>query len=216
MKLYLIRHGRQDSSLCNVNVPLSEVGRKQAELLGKRLQNYEIDALYSSDLIRAVETAEIVNQYLNLEHKIEPDMKEMSFGDLEGLTDEEIVRDYGEFIKERRMMKSDLAYPNGENGAMVFRRAYPALRNIIRECQEKNAENVVIVTHGGLIRAMLAGILGMDFAGKLMFAKELENTGITQLDYHKDDLFTVERINDYAHIEKEEGLLRKHFVHMSK
>ena len=53
MRIYLIRHGRQNSPLCNVNVPLSDAGRRQAELLGKRLKKESIDAVWSSDLIRA-------------------------------------------------------------------------------------------------------------------------------------------------------------------
>ena len=57
MIFYLIRHGRQNSSDCNVNVPLADAGIKQAKLLGKRLRNYSIDAVYCSDLIRAKQTA---------------------------------------------------------------------------------------------------------------------------------------------------------------
>ena len=53
MRSYLIRHGRQNSPLCNVNVPLSDAGRRQAELLGERLKKESIDAVWSSDLIRA-------------------------------------------------------------------------------------------------------------------------------------------------------------------
>ena len=59
MIIYLIRHGRQNSSDCNVNVPLSKEGQMQAELLGKRMKRYPVDALYTSDLIRAVETGQI-------------------------------------------------------------------------------------------------------------------------------------------------------------
>ena len=62
MRIYLIRHGRQNSPLCNVNVPLSDAGRRQAELLGKRLKKESIDAVWSSDLIRARETADIINE----------------------------------------------------------------------------------------------------------------------------------------------------------
>ena len=51
MRIYLIRHGRQNSPLCNVNVPLSDAGRRQAELLGKRLKKEAIDAVWASDLI---------------------------------------------------------------------------------------------------------------------------------------------------------------------
>ena len=62
MRIYLIRHGRQNSPLCNVNVPLSDAGRRQAELLGERLKKESIDAVWSSDLIRARETADIINE----------------------------------------------------------------------------------------------------------------------------------------------------------
>ena len=65
MNIYLIRHGRQNSKLCNVDVELSPEGREQADLVGKRLQTYHIDVVYSSQLIRAKETADIINKYLN-------------------------------------------------------------------------------------------------------------------------------------------------------
>ena len=58
MKLYLIRHGRQNSRLCNVNVDLCEEGYRQAALLGERLFPKNIQAVYSSDLLRAIETAQ--------------------------------------------------------------------------------------------------------------------------------------------------------------
>ena len=80
VNLYLIRHGRQNSTLCNVDVELSEAGRLQAGLLQERLQNYNIDAIYSSDLIRAKQTAEIVNEGLMLPHIIREELREISFG----------------------------------------------------------------------------------------------------------------------------------------
>ena len=66
MNIYLIRHGRQNSKLCNVDVELSKEGREQAALVGKRLAKYNIDVVYSSQLIRAVETADIINEYENM------------------------------------------------------------------------------------------------------------------------------------------------------
>ena len=62
MRIYLIRHGRQNSPLCNVNVPLSDAGRRQAELLGERLKKESIDAVWSSDLIRACERADLISE----------------------------------------------------------------------------------------------------------------------------------------------------------
>ena len=84
MKIYLIRHGRQCSKLCNVNVDLCEEGFRQAALLGERLMKAKIDKVYSSDYLRAVQTAQAANLYWNVEHEILPELREISFGDMEG------------------------------------------------------------------------------------------------------------------------------------
>ena len=78
MRILLIRHGRQDSPLCNVNVPLSVEGRRQAELLGERLEKEDIDAIWSSNLIRAVETADIINEKIHAPRIIRENLKEIS------------------------------------------------------------------------------------------------------------------------------------------
>ena len=100
IKLYLIRHGRQNSSLCNVDVPLDEAGIRQAELVGHRLKKYDIEALYSSNLIRARQTAEIIGKELNLVNSIEENLKEISFGDLEGLDDVQIKEKFGDYLMD--------------------------------------------------------------------------------------------------------------------
>lgn len=212
IKLYLIRHGRQNSPLCNVDVPLDEAGVRQAELVAKRLKNYDIEALYSSNLIRARQTAEIIGKELNLVNNIEDNLREISFGALEGLTDMEIKERFGEFIEERSKATSDISFPEGESGQDVYNRAFPVLLEIINRAKSDNMEQIAIVSHGGVIRTLVAGILGADFAKKLCVSKDLENCSITEIDYdEKYDKFIVERVNDYAHIEVEPTLLRKFF-----
>ncbi|WP_310605242.1 histidine phosphatase family protein [Anaerosporobacter sp.] len=206
MNIYLIRHARQNSKLCNVNVELSEVGRKQADLLGSRLVNYQIDALYSSHYYRAKETAEIVNTHLNVSHTIREELREIDFGDLEGNEDSYNYEHYGEFLKERTAMTSDLAFPSGECGEDVWNRA----KNVLDEIICTNYENVAVVAHGGTIRSIVTGLLGMDQANKLQFGLSLENTSITQVVYHKErNRFYIERFNDYAHLERNPELLRR-------
>lgn len=210
MRLYLIRHGRQANQLCNSNVELAPEGRRQAQLLGKRLAAYEIGALYSSDLVRAVETAEIANESLHVEHRIIPQLREICFGDLENRSDEENAVDFADFLRENRKMERDLAYPNGECGEDVYRRGLPALYQIIKECGAEGIENAAVVTHGVFIRSMLAGLFGRDFAVKSRFGRCMENGSITELLYQEEyDRFCLERFNDYAHLETEPELLRK-------
>lgn len=210
--IYLIRHGRQCSPLCNVNVPLDDAGKRQAVLLGKRMINEDINVIYSSDLTRAKETAEIINKEINVPYYIYSEFREIDFGELTGLEDSVIKEKYKDFLKKRDRYEEDLPFPGGENGEQVFTRAKRALDEIIEECLKNNFSNVLIVTHGGTIRSLVAGILNMPQKHRLLIAKNLENTSITQLDYHMGSKrFYVEKINDYAHLESYDELLRKHF-----
>lgn len=205
MNLYLIRHARQDSLLCNIDVKLAPEGVRQAELLAERLKNYPIELFYSSNLLRAVETAEILNTR-KLEHRIRKELQEINFGKLTGKTNQENHNNYREFFKQRNELTEDLAFPEGECGLDVYHRAMPVLEEITAQ----KIEAVAIVTHGGTIRSLLTGILGLSQAKKLLFGVTLENSSITQLTWDKNyKRYTLERFNDSAHLEPYPELLRK-------
>jgi probable phosphoglycerate mutase len=198
INLYLIRHGRKNSSLCNVDVGLSIDGRLQAELLRDRLQYYDIDALYSSNLLRAKQTAEILNEALLLPHEIREEIREISFGLLEGKSDEYIEEHFHDFKEEQKKLLEDIPYPGGENGTSVYERAMPLIQEIV----QSGKKNIVVVTHGGTIRVLLAALFGRNQAKRFLFGFSLENTVITQLVYNsRNDRFYLERFNDYAHLE---------------
>lgn len=209
MKIYLIRHGRQNSKLYNVDVPLAKEGREQAKLLGQRLMKYDIDVVYSSDLVRAIETADIANEYIKKPRVIDEGLREANYGGLTGLSDEQLKDSYKDFLKRRATMTFDEPYPDGgESCQMVYERAVRVLNEII----EKDYENVCIVTHGGTIRALLTGIMGADFSKWLVYGRQMENCSISELFYdEKMKTFHIERFNDYAHLEANEDLLRKHY-----
>lgn len=233
MNIYLIRHGRQSSSACNVDVPLADAGRRQAERLGKRLSRYPLDALYSSHLIRAVETAKIAcadRKELIDTLQIRSGIAEMGFGELTGKPDPEVKRFYKDYYKEQYRLfqegrmavgsaldevneligeffvpPEEMWYPGGENGAMVLQRAIP----VIREWIDSGKEHIAVVTHGGFIRVLLCAIFGGDFAKRLMFGTSLENCSITQIHYDPElHGFFLDRFNDYAHLEGEAELMR--------
>ena len=215
IKLYLIRHGRQCSANCNVNVPLSEAGKVQAELVGKRLTNYSIQKLYSSELIRAVETAEIINKYLNVPYEKDDELRELCFGDMEGIPNSQVREKFKNYFLESDKFLRDIPYPGGESGEDAYKRGMPALMRIVEKAKDENIENIAVVTHGGMIRSILSGIMGQQFCKRLLLAKSLENCSITELNYREREdetgYFTIERFNDYAHIEIDEKLLRKYF-----
>lgn len=210
MRIYLIRHGRQSSPLLNANVGLSKEGKEQAQLLGERLKkNYAIDVLYSSDYVRAVETASIVNSYLNVKHKLDKRFREVNLGGFTGLTNNQAKEKYKDFLIERAKMTSDNPYPNGgENCEMVFNRAFAGIKDILKT----DYENVCVVMHGAVLRALLTGIIGADYAKWLVLGRQIENCSITELFYDKAmDSLHIERFNDYAHLEGKPYLLRGNY-----
>ena len=189
MRILLIRHGRQNSPLCNVDVPLSEEGRAQADLLGERLKHEGIDVVWSSGLCRAVETADRINEALKVKRVIREDLKEISFGDLEGLADPVIAERFGSFLSQRKKMEQDLPYPGGESAADVVKRVLPVMDEILAS----GDRTVAVVTHGGVIRSMTS---------------HLENCGITEFWFREDGTAVLNRFNDYSHLEGKNDLLR--------
>lgn len=205
MKIYLIRHGRQCDKRCNVDVDLSEEGFRQADLAGKRMKDWGIQKVYSSDMIRARQTAETANKYWNVEHEIIPKLREMDFGDMEGLMAEEISEKYADFQAAQKMMTQDLRYPGGESPGDVAKRGLEALDIIINSGYEK----VAVATHGVWIRAIVCELFGIDIAKWQLLGVTFENSSITQIDYDAErKVFTLERFNDAAHLEGHPELTR--------
>jgi len=213
MRLYFIRHGRQNCRLCNVDVPLAEEGRIQAALAGRRLSNYAIDQIYASDLLRAQETAQIIrNQFLSVGKEmppvlIRPGLKEIDFGDLTGHTDQDIEKYFHDFKQRRDSMigTKDLGFPGGEDGQDVWERVRPVLQEMVLSGNQA----VVAVSHGGTIRVVLAALFGQGQSDRLRFVLNMENTSITEIYYDEEKhRFYLERVNDYAHLEGHKELLR--------
>lgn len=236
MIIYLIRHGRQNSSDCNVNVELAPEGEQQAKLLGERMKRYPVDVLYSSDLIRAEQTARLAfaeRQELVENLQIRSGLAEVDFGELTGQPDSVVKKFYRDYYQEQldrfaegRIQKGnaldevnefvgdffvpteEIWYPEGESGAGVLARVMP----VVQEWIESGYEQIAVVTHGGVIRILLTALFGGDFAKRLMFGTSLENCSITQIHFDKEKHgFYLDRFNDYAHLEQAPALLRNHF-----
>ena len=204
-RIILVRHGRQNSNKCNVDVPLAPEGVLQAELLAKRLKGESFDIMYTSTLIRAIQTGDIINQELGLDIVRRAGINEIDWGDIVGLDHKERFEKYSFFMHERSLRTSDLPFPGGESGEECFNRAYP----VIKEMISSEYNSILVVTHGGLIRALICGLLGIPFKHKLDFGSSLENTSLTEFLYDSEtELFSLERLNDYNHLEGHIELMR--------
>lgn len=211
MNIYLIRHGRQSSGLCNVDVNLSPEGRRQAGIVARRMKPWNIQGLWCSDLIRARETAEIIGAELNLKPEVAEGIREIDFGDWTGKSDSELEQEYGRLRYDFYHGIQDIRYPGGENGQDCSARFEKAMNEIIHEARNRGFERIALVTHGVAMRTYLCRIFSIPFRERGLLAKSFENCSITELRLTDDDTFFLERFNDYAHLEPYDELLRKHF-----
>lgn len=145
--LLLVRHGETDWNASgrlqgHTDRPLNEYGRRQAAALAERLAGDGVAALYTSDLSRAKETAEIVAARLRLPVTVDPGLRERDWGTWEGLTPAE--RDTVEF-------RGETAEEHRER----------MMRSVLRIAELHPEERVVVVTHGGSMRRVQAAVLGV-------------------------------------------------------
>jgi broad specificity phosphatase PhoE len=146
--LLFVRHGETDWNAegrlqGQTDRPLSDYGRRQAQQLAGGLESEEIEAIYSSDLARARETAEIVGERLGLTVELDPDLREKDWGTWEGLT--ALERDRVEFV--------------GESTEEHQERMLRALRRISE--RHPGERRVLVVTHGGSMRRVQTAAMGM-------------------------------------------------------
>jgi broad specificity phosphatase PhoE len=160
--LLLARHGETDWNRARrwqgfADRPLTERGKSQARALAERLADIALDAAYSSDLRRARETAEAVAEAQGLEVIQLPELREVDVGSWEGLTRDEAEERFPEGFQ--RWRDGGTGWDDGETYGEMSRRVLAALDRIARE---REGGRVLIVTHGGPIRAIHAAALGMD------------------------------------------------------
>jgi broad specificity phosphatase PhoE len=147
--LLLARHGETDWNRDrrvqgHSDQPLNETGRAQSHALADELEDLPVDAVYSSDLARALETARIVADRLGLPVTPLHDLREKNFGTWEGLTDEEVFRRFPEARSGH--------WGDGETPDELSERVLRALRRIAAEHPDGH---VLVVAHGGPLRALL-------------------------------------------------------------
>lgn len=181
------------------DIPLNDIGRAQAERVRERLAHEEFAAVYSSDLERASQTAAIIAQGRGLRHECLVELREASFGAWEGLTYAEASARFPDIAKARRNDPERTQPPNGESLAQVRDRALGAVEGLLERHGE---ETVLIAGHGGPLRALLCGLLGLDlrFAWRL----RLDNCGLSVVDtYPEGSILSL--LNDVYHLRGIEG-----------
>ena len=163
-RLYLVRHGELVSSkesryVGQMDVELNETGKKQIQNLSGRLSSEQIEMIFSSDLTRTIESAEIIGNKLEIINEPISELREINLGVWEGLTLEEIEESFPEDLVKRSEDIKDFRIINGESFSDVKERVIPKLKDII---EGNVSKRILVIAHGGVNRIIIADALGLD------------------------------------------------------
>jgi alpha-ribazole phosphatase len=158
VKLFLIRHGQTEWNSQGryqgaQDTILTDTGIKQAGLAKEYLSRVNFSNIYSSPKKRALQTAKIIADGLNIKINIREDLKELNFGKWEGMTFEAINTSYKKDYQNWLSDPYNNAPTDGESFKVLLKRAGSEINRIVNENPESS--NVGIVTHGGVIIALL-------------------------------------------------------------
>ncbi len=203
VRILLVRHGETTWNQENrwqgqADVPLSDTGRVQARLLAQRLlaDGREVHALYASDLSRAFETAEILSESLRIPPTPENGWREMNIGVWSGLTTAEVIaRHTVEW--ERLRAGEDLPRGGGETFAQFQGRL---LESAHRLAYRHNGEQIVIVTHGGAVRAFLLHCRNLPNS-RFREIDKIGNTGLSEVTFSLAGETEIHSVNDVSHLD---------------
>ncbi|MBN1657197.1 MAG: histidine phosphatase family protein [Anaerolineae bacterium] len=178
--------------------PLSEVGRAQVRILGRRLlqEGWDVAAIYASDLSRASETAEIVGEMLNVPVCLDPRLREYDAGVLNGLTWDEIDARYPDLWREMRSSSVWVPIPGEEGtGALVDR-----LADLVADVRARHGDGqtVALVGHGASLGVLICNLLGIDARNKPQPFR-LGNASLSLVEFTLRGV-RVSRLNDTCHL----------------
>jgi len=201
-RILLVRHGQVEWNARAAytgwtDIDLNDHGIWEAQVIADRLSHVPLTAVYSSDLIRAKRTADMIAERHNLKSIEDPNLREINYGLWEGLDAEEIISQFGQDAFER--WKSDpenVEVPGGESFGMLRDRIVPAISKI---AERHSGETAVVVAHKSVNRVLICYFLGLP----VRRYKEIkqDNTAINSLLFEGNRV-VVESVNDVCHIQK--------------
>jgi broad specificity phosphatase PhoE len=203
-RLYLVRHGETNENKSGVfqgqhGTHLNTTGREQAAKLAARLARHSFAALYTSDLLRARQTADAVGAALGLTPVLEEELREINLGTWQGLSIAEISARFPEEWAAWRAGAPDLRRGGGETYAELAARVTRAMGRIADAHPHASA---VVVSHGAALKTFAGEVLGMS-PGSAVWLRSFRvqgNTGVSIVDREDDGGWKIVVWNDTAHL----------------
>lgn len=203
-RLLIVRHGQTDWNIDGrfqgqTDIPLNATGHKQAHALARRLAAKPLEAIYASDLKRASLTASIIHQALSADGRspliLEPRLREMCFGEWEGLTYREIQARQPRQLSRWESDLEQVAPPAGETLLEMAERVQAAFQSILAAHPGKS---VLLVAHGGPLQMLIAQALGMP-PGRF-WQIHLSNASLSELNLYPEGAI-LNYLNSTSHLE---------------
>ncbi len=199
-RLFLVRHGSTELNSArrfqgHSDVELSATGHKQVERLRDRLAAEKIDLIYSSDLKRALVTAEIISSGHDLEVVTCSELREINYGSVEGLTFEEISIRYPEVAGQCTDWSVQLKFPGGEGFGELRERVSEFLDRLKQHTPE---QTILIASHGGPLRLLVCQLLGIGL--ECWWQIRFDNASLSVVEtYPRGAILSL--LNDTSHLE---------------
>jgi broad specificity phosphatase PhoE len=199
MRILLLRHAETEWNRERRfqgwrDVPLSATGREQAESAARLLAATRIDAVWSSPLARARDTAAIIAAPHRLAVQESEAFREMGFGDWEGLTRDEVRERFPDAQRAWAETPHEAAWPGAETLAAVRARALAGLETLRAA---HTGQTICLVSHGITGRLLILEALGL--GPDRLWSFQLSSTGISELEF-RDDWTTLHRMNSLIHL----------------
>jgi broad specificity phosphatase PhoE len=199
LRLFLIRHGETEWNVKGVfrgrvDVPLSDVGVKQAEALGNYLSEVDFEAIYSSPLKRSLDTAMAIARFQKRRVDVIADERliDISYGDWEGKLEDEVKKAYPDLYSGWLRNPHKVKFPRGESLSDVRLR----LQNFINHLTSTHRGNVAVVSHRVICKVLICMLLGLD--DSKFWNVRIDCGGITIFDYD-NGAFTLVKHNDTSY-----------------
>ena len=197
--LFLVRHGRTGWNKEQIfrghkDVPLDEVGREEALLVGERLKGEGIRGVFSSPLSRAMETAQAVAQFHKVEVQVLAGLNDLNFGEWEGMSRQEVEERYPDLYEQWLKTPHQVIFPGGEGLAAVSSRAMKAVEDIIEQHPQ---EAVAVVSHRVVLKVLICALLGLDNSH---FWNIAQDTTVINCFRHRNGIWIVNFLNDTCHL----------------
>ena len=167
MKFFLVRHGETEWNKLgrfqgHTDISLNERGLSQAKETAKAAAEWGLCAIYSSPLIRTAQVAEEIAKVTAMSVSKQPGLKELSLGDLEGVTGEEMRNNFPEVFSVWRSNPEKVSMPNGESLFQLRERCWQAILDI--EQNHSADDSVVVISHNFAIRCVISKLLGIPWS----------------------------------------------------